>query len=149
MKLQQISVFLENRPGALIEPCRVLAEAGINLVTLSVADSEKFGILRLIVQDWSKAMDLLQSRGFVAKTTEVVAIEVPDRPGGLVGVLEALQRAGVNVEYMYAFPIARGGRAVLVFRLDDPDAAIAALGQAPVTVLDPLDLFPQANSGGA
>jgi len=117
MKLKQISVFLENRPGALEEPCRVLAEAGINLSALCLADTEKFGILRLIVQDWERAAQLLREAGFVVKVTDVLAVEVPDRPGGLYEVLQVFHKKGLSVEYMYAFPSRQGDKAVLIFRL--------------------------------
>lgn len=141
MKLKQISVFLENRPGALREPCRVLAEANINLSTLCLADTERFGILRLIVHDWERAERILQQAGFVVKVTEVLAVEVPDRPGGLYEILEKFQKAKLNVEYMYAFPLRRGEKAILIFRLDDIDRAITVLAQEKVAVLTPIELF--------
>jgi hypothetical protein len=141
MKLKQLSVFLENRPGTLTAPCRLLAAAGVNLVTLSLADTQQFGILRLIVRDWEKARQILEQNGCVVKVTEVVAIEVTDRPGGLVQILEAIERTAVNVEYMYAFTAKQGDRAVLVFRFNDPDAAIRALQSANVNVVAPVELF--------
>lgn len=135
MKIQQLSVFVENKPGHLAAPCLALAEAGVNLLTLSLADTRQFGILRLIVRDWQRAREVLTQAGFAVTVTEVLAIEVPDRPGGLAELLKALERAKINVEYMYAFTASMGDRAVLVFRFEDPDAALATLTQAGVNVL--------------
>lgn len=136
MKVKQISLFVENRPGQLMVPCKVLAEADINIVTLSLADTEQFGILRLIVKDWAKAKEVLEAAGCVVTVTDMVAVEVPDRPGGLAEILSNMDGTGVNVEYMYAFTCRRGGRAVLLFRFDDPDKALAKLGECPVSLMD-------------
>ena len=127
MKLHQLSVFSENKPGHVIAPCRLLAREGIDIRALALADTERFGILRMIVSDWQRAKALLEQAGSVVKVTEVLAVEVPDHPGGLADVLEALQETSINIEYMYAFPFERGEKAVLVFRFDQPDAAIARL----------------------
>jgi hypothetical protein len=127
MKIHQVSVFLENKPGQLWTACDVLAKAGINMVTLSLADTAQFGILRLIVQDWQKAKAMLEKAGCVVKITEVLAIEVADQPGGLSRILEIVDGAGLNIEYMYAFTEKRGDRAMLVFRFTDPDAALKVL----------------------
>ncbi|HID77019.1 MAG TPA: ACT domain-containing protein [Planctomycetaceae bacterium] len=141
MKIPQISVFLENKPGRLITPCRLLTEAGINILTLSLADTEQFGILRLIVRQWQRARDLLESSGLAVTVTEVLAIEVRDQPGGLLELLEVFQRAGINVEYMYAFTARLGNRAVLVFRFDDLDRAITALTRAGINPVSPVTLY--------
>lgn len=141
MKLQQLSLFLENRPGHLVAPCRALADAGINIVTLSVADTQRFGILRFIARDWKRAKTVLIEAGCVVNVTEVVAVEIPDRPGGLVEVLETLGKAGVNVEYMYAFTFKRGDRGALVFRFDETDKAIQTLQAAAIGVLSSEELF--------
>ena len=141
MKIHQLSVFLENKPGQLRTACEVLTKARINLVTLSLADTAQFGILRLIIQDWQKAKTVLEKAGCVVKVTEVLAIEVADRPGGLAQILEIVDRAGLNIEYMYAFTCKRGDKAVLVFRFDDPDKAIAALQAAGQEVLAGNALF--------
>jgi len=140
MKIQQISLFLENKPGQLTEPCRILAKEGINIRTLSLADTQEFGILRLIVSDSGKAAGILEGAGYVVKVTEVVAIEVPDRPGGLTGVLELFESSEVNIEYMYAFTFGRSGRAILIFRFDNPDAAIARLQAAGINVVGDVEL---------
>jgi hypothetical protein len=141
MKINQLSVFLENKPGRLSHPCKALAEAGINLLTLSLADTQQFGILRLIVRDWEKARDVLTQAGCVVRVTEVVAIEVADRPGGLEEVLKVIEAEGVNIEYMYAFTFRSHDRAVLVFRFDAPDAAIKTLQAKGVNVLQDVELY--------
>ena len=125
MKIHQLSLFLENKPGHLSAICRRLAEEKINIVTLSLADTEQFGILRLIIGEWERARDVLQKAGFVVKVTEVVAMEVDDRPG----------------EYMYAFTFHRGDRAVLVVRFDNPDGAIETLKAGDVNILDSVELY--------
>ena len=136
MKLQQLSLFSENKPGHMIAPCRLLAAQGIDIRALSLADTQRFGILRMIVSDWQRAKRLLEDAGSVVKVTEVVAVEVPDRPGGLAGVLDLFEGSSINIEYMYAFPFLRGERAVLIFRFDQPDAAIAVLQAGGIQVLD-------------
>ena len=146
MKIHQLSVFVENRPGHLVAPCRVLAEAGINIVTLSLAETQAFGVLRLVVRDWLNARRALEAAGIAVSVTEVLAIEVDDRPGGMVEVLELLEKAGLNVEYMYALAAKQGGKAVLVLRFDDPDAAVAALADSPVHVLGNAALFSRLDS---
>lgn len=135
MKLKQLSVFLENKPGRLREACGILADNNINLITLSLADTEQFGILRLIVNDSDAAKAALQEAGIVAKITEVIAVEVKDEPGGLSDVLKVEEDAGISVEYMYAFTIKSGENAVLLFRFDDMDKAISALQEAGFNVL--------------
>lgn len=135
MKIQQLSIFAENKPGHLAGPCRLLAEQGVNIRALSLADTQKFGILRLIVSDASKGTKALEGAGYVVKTTEVVAVEVSDQPGGLAKVLSALEGSPTNIEYMYAFPFGHQGKAVLIFRFDDPDAAIQVLQAKGVAVL--------------
>jgi hypothetical protein len=127
MKLTQLSIFSENKPGHVVGPCRALAAAGVNLRALSLADTQHFGILRMIVSDPQKAAKLLEEAGYLAKTTEVVAVRVPDRPGGLLEVLAALEGTSINIEYMYSFPVIRAKDAVLLFRFSDPDAAIQRL----------------------
>ena len=136
MKIHQLSLFLENQPGQLIEPCIILSRAGIDIRTLTLADTEQFGILRLIVSDWQAGAEELRRSGYVINVTEVVAVEVPDHAGGLADLLRVLQGSRINIEYMYAFPFIRGERAVLVFRFDQPDAAIAVLRAGGINVLD-------------
>jgi len=145
MKIQQISLFLENKPGHLSAICRILAEAKINIVTLSLADTQQFGIVRLIVEEWERAKTVLEKAGYVVNVREVVAVTVADRPGGMAELLDVVGSAGVNIEYMYAFTFHHGQEAVLVFRFDDPDRAIAALTAAGRNVLDAVSLFSKDN----
>ncbi|MCX7982976.1 MAG: ACT domain-containing protein [Syntrophales bacterium] len=135
MKVEQLSVFIENRPGGLEEVTRILKEGNINIRTLSLADTSDFGILRLIVNDVNKASQLLKENGFRVSRTQVVAVEVPDRPGGLHSILEVLARANINVEYLYAFVERSGENAVIIFRFDDVDKAIDLLERHHFTIL--------------
>ncbi len=144
MKLKQLSVFLENKHGRLRELCAVLAENGINIITLSLADTEQFGILRLIVKEHNHAKTLLEEKGFVAKLTDVIAIEVSDQPGGLSEILRIEENSGIGVEYMYAFTIKSGENAVLLFRFDDMDKAVAALQNAHLNILGSVELYQRA-----
>ena len=126
MKLNQLSVFLENRPGRLSAPCKALAEAGVNIATLSLADTERYGILRLIVRDWQKARQALEKACCVVNVAEV---------------LDIVEQSRHNLEYMYAFTVRAGDRALLVFRFEDPDAAIELLKSKGVKVLETLDFL--------
>ena len=135
MKVRQISIFLENRSGRLSSVLKEVGRAGVNIRALSLADTSDFGILRLIVDDVDKCVKALRDTGHTVSLTEVLAIEVPDHPGGLAGILEALSEAGLNVEYMYAFVSRATEKAVVVFRFENVDAAISALKKADVSVL--------------
>ncbi len=141
MKIQQISLFLENKPGHLNAICRTLANNEINIVTLSLADTQQFGIVRLIVEEWEKARDVLEKAGHVVNLREVVAATVANTPGGMAEILDTIGKAGVNIEYMYAFTYRHESKAVLIFRFDDPDKAIEALTAAGRDVLDAPTLF--------
>ena len=112
MKIPQLSVFLENRAHSLLEPLQALAAAGINLSGITLADSAQFGILRLVLRDWTRARDLLQTAGWAVTVTDMVAIDVDDQPGGLVRTLEVLAAANANIEYMYGFFLRGSGRGV-------------------------------------
>jgi hypothetical protein len=141
MTIKQLSVFLENRPGALSAACRLLADAGINIQTFALADTKQFGILRLVVHEAEKARQLLEANSYVVKLTEVVALEVPDRPGGLGDLLQVVEAAGVNVEYMYAFTAKQDGQGLMLFRFNDPAAAVKALQSHQVNVVGTVELF--------
>jgi hypothetical protein len=135
MKVEQISIFLENKSGRLAEVTGVLAREGINIRALSLADTADFGILRLIVNDTEKAKNVLKENGFTVGKTEVIAIVVPDRPGGLAGILDSLRGEEINVEYMYAFVQKSGEDAIIIFRFDEVDKAIGVLQGAGVKIL--------------
>jgi len=141
MKVKQLSLFLENRRGALSRPVRLLARGKFNILTLTLADTQQFGILRIVVRDWQKAKRLLEKNGFVVKVTDMVAIEVADKPGGLADILTAVEKAGVNVEYMYGFTLSTEGKGLLAFRFDDPDRAIPALQKKGISPVGSGELF--------
>lgn len=136
MKVEQISIFIENKSGRLAEVTQVLGETGVNIRALALADTSDFGILRLIVDKTDTAKTALKAHGFTVSKNEVVAVEVPDRPLGLCGILQILDSSRVNVEYMYAFVERCGDNAVIIFRFDDPEEAIRVLTQKGVTVLE-------------
>ena len=135
MRIRQISIFLENKPRQLSTICRALADAGVNIATLSLADTADFGIVRLIVDDHEKAKAVLTEKGHVLNVREVIAVCVPDRPGGMAEVMQALDAAGANIEYSYAFAFHKGEKAVLVFRFDDNARAENALKAAGYATL--------------
>ena len=135
MKVEQISVFLENKSGRLADVTQLLAGSGINIRGLALADTADFGILRLIVNDPEKAETALRKGGFTIAKNEVVAVEVSDRPGGLARILAALQENHINVEYMYAFIQKNEGNAILIFRFDEIENAIDTLKKTGLKVL--------------
>jgi hypothetical protein len=136
MKLKQLSLFLENRPGQLRAPLEALGRARIDLLTMTLADTAQFGILRIIVADPERAKEVLENEGMVVRVTEVVPIQVDNRPGGLAAVLAAIEEAGLGVEYMYDFAArATPDKAAIIFRFEDPDRALAVLGAAAVRIL--------------
>lgn len=141
MSVKQISVFLENRPGCLHEMTRALAEANIDLRGLSLAETSDFGIVRLIVDDVLGTADTLRNAGFVASMSEVLAVEVPNVPGGLNRVLEILDGTGINIEYMYAILGNKSSEtAYMIFRVNDNDKAAFALNIAGIKILDAEEL---------
>ncbi len=127
MKVEQLSIFLENTIGRLAEVAKILAEAEINIRALSIADTADFGVLRILVNDVEKAKKTLREKGFTVGETDVVGVEVPDQPGGLYQILACLEKENVNVEYMYAFVNQSKGNAVMIFRFDSLDRAVAIL----------------------
>jgi hypothetical protein len=141
MFVKQLSVFIENRSGRLSAATQALAEKGINILALSLADTADFGILRMIVSDADAGRAALKEAGFTVVSNEVLAVEVEDRPGGLHTILEALQEKDINVEYMYAFSSVKTHRAALIFRFEDNAAAIEALQDAGFSVLRKVDVL--------
>ncbi len=134
---KQVSVFLENKSGRLAEVCRVLANAAINIRGLCIAETSDFGILRLIVNDPGQALKTLREAGFAVGEAHVLALQVPDRPGGLSGVLELLKDKSINVEYMYAMLTQHEGQALILFRVADEqiEATLAALEEGKIGVV--------------
>lgn len=141
MIIKQISIFLENKPGELSRPAKLLAKAHLNILTLCLADTQDFGILRIIVREWEKAKALLEKNGFTVRVNDMVALEVQDRPGGLAAILEVVEKAGVNLEYMYGFTLSKAGKGILAFRFDNPEAAVRALSRKGLQPVGGLDLF--------
>ena len=137
MSIKQISVFLENKPGALYAMTGVLAQNQVDLRALNVAETKDFGIVRLIVDNVYTATTVLKDAGYIQSVTSVVGVAIPDVPGGLNRVLQVLADAKVNVEYMYAF---LGGKdvdhAYMIFRVEDDKAASAALIARGIRVVE-------------
>lgn len=135
MVVKQISIFLENRPGRLREVARILGDNEINIRALSLADTSDFGILRLIVNDPDRANRALKENNFTVNETDVIAVEVPDRPGGLAGILTILDKEGINVEYMYAFLEKATDQALIIFRFEDNEEALRVLQENNISML--------------
>jgi hypothetical protein len=136
LKIEQISIFIENRSGRLALITSALGDAGVNIRAMSLADTSDFGILRLIVNDVENAVDVLRQKGFTVRLSHVVAVEIKDQPGELGHFLTALEEAGLNVEYMYAFVQKSGEHAVVIFRFEDLDHAIEVIQRGDSVVLD-------------
>lgn len=139
--IKQISVFVENKKGRLARITDVLGHEGIDLIALSIADTTNFGIMRCIVSDPDKAVTVLKQNGLTASMTEVIVAEVTDRPGGLAGVLKALDEAGISVEYLYSFVRTPAENALILFRVENIEAAIEALKQCNVRLLEEKDIY--------
>ncbi len=135
MKVTQLSVFLENKSGRLAALCRSLGENNVNIRAMSIADTSDFGILRLIVDQPEMAHKLLKEIGFAVNLSEVIAVEVKDKPGGLADILEVVQNAGLNVEYVYAFLEKASDDALVILRLDDLEKGINILNKHGVPIV--------------
>ena len=135
MSVKQISVFLENKKGRLAEVTKTLSHEKINIRALSLADTADFGVLRIIVDNADRSLTVLKAHGFVAQVTEVIAVEVEDRPGGLSRILEVLDQDNVNVEYMYAYVEKSRDNAIVICRIDDRERAVEVLGKAGIATL--------------
>ena len=140
MSVKQISVFIENKKGKLAEATRYIADHDINLKALSIADTQDFGILRIICENPEKANEVLQNGGYITTMTDVLAAAISDTPGSLASILEVLSEAYVVVEYTYAFLSAKAG-AYMIFRVDDNQSAAASLAAAGIKTANQTDLF--------
>jgi hypothetical protein len=130
MRIKQVSVFLENRPGHMAGMLRALGEAEVDIRAMSVADTADYGIARLILSDIEKGLTALRGAGFTASTNEVLRADMPDEPGGLLHtVCEPLAEAGVNIEYLYAYVDQSRGNAVVVAKVSDLDLAVKILSK--------------------
>ena len=135
MNVQQVAVFLENKSGRLAEISHCLAQNNVNIRALSLADTTDFGILRLIADDTEKAQRVLKGNGFTVGITEVIAVAVKDKPGGLDKILQVISKADLNVEYMYAFTQISGESGLMLFRFENPAEAVSALKEANIRIL--------------
>ncbi len=135
MEVRQISVFLENKIGRLAEITDILGDKKINIRALSIADTAEFGILRMIVDTPQKAYQALEERGFTVSRTEVVVVEVEDKPGGLAQVMAILGKANINVEYLYAFVAPKGKNALVVFKIEKMKNTVDLLQAQKVKIL--------------
>lgn len=141
MKIKQISVFLENKPGRLADATKVLADAIINIRALSIADTADFGILRIIVDKPDDAYKILRDNHFTVSVTDVIGVEMADQPGGLNKILSTLGQENINIEYMYAFIGKCNNGAFVVLRVGNTDEAIAVLGQKGFKLLEENSLY--------
>ena len=140
MALNQLSVFVENKQGALVSITDILASKGINIRALSIADTEDFGILRLIVNDDKEAFETLKDNGFLVKITEVVGVKIGDEPGKLSKALDVLDKSSINMEYLYAFMTRTEKHAYVVLRVADNKAAETALENAGFHLITDADV---------
>ncbi|MDR0448519.1 MAG: ACT domain-containing protein [Treponema sp.] len=136
MEIKQISVFFENKPGRLGEVTKVLADAGINLRAISIADTADFGILRLIVNDHEKAAAALNAAGFTTRITNVAAVEIEDAPGSLAKVMDIFKTANVNIEYLYASLEGKEGKAVVIFKLGEHDMGLKLIQENKLSMIE-------------
>lgn len=141
MNVTQLSVFMENKPGHLQSVLKILADANINIATLTIAETSDFGILRMIVSDSEKAKKVLHDSRITCSTTEVLAVELDDIPGSLFKAIDAFAKNKLNIEYMYAFTEKRGDKAVMIFRFDDIEAAKKALNQEGYQIVKKIDII--------
>lgn len=141
MRVKQISVFLENRAGRLWELCHILGQNNINMRALSIGEAADFGVVRMIVNDPERTNEILRAAGFTVAETDVLAVEVPDTPGGLAKALEVLKNGGLNVEYAYASVAKSGEMAVVSMKVNAIDEATSALQKAGFTLLTPEKLY--------
>ena len=141
MNVTQLSVFMENKPGHLQHVLKILADGKINIITLTIAETSDFGILRMIVNDPDKAKKILRDASITSSTTDVLAIEIDDKPGALYSAIDTFAKNNLNIEYMYAFSEKRGDKAVMIFRFDDIEAAKTALLQEGFSILKKIELI--------
>ncbi len=141
MKIKQISIFLENKQGRLAAVTKLLAEEGVNIRALSIADTSDFGILRLIVNEPDKAYEVLKEQGFTVSMTEVIGVAMSDEPGGLAGVMEILEKRQVNIEYLYAFVGSAYEDALVIFRVENIDDAIKVLQEKGINILKGEEIY--------
>jgi hypothetical protein len=135
MVIQQISIFLENKSGRLADVTRVMADAGINLRAISIADTADFGILRVIVDKPDAALAALAKAGFTTRTTDVLALQIEDVPGSLAKVMDIFKETGVNIEYLYASLEKSGNKAIVVFKVEDVEHGLKIVRDHGLSVI--------------
>ncbi len=140
MKMTQLSIFLENRKGRLFDVCSILGKNNINILALTIAETEDFGVLRTVVDKPEEAMKVLKSNGFAANLTDVVIVEVDHKPGGLAKILEILNDGDINIEYMHAFVRPKNDNAYMTFRFDNPDEALKVLKKNSIKIITNEDI---------
>ncbi len=140
MSINQLTVFVENKQGAMVSITDTLAQNNVNLRALSIAETQDFGILRLIVNDEKSALEALTEKDYLIKNTEVVGVKIGDAPGKLTSALGVLDKAGINVEYMYAFMARTEKHAYVVLRVEDNDAAEKVLEDAGFHLITDADI---------
>jgi len=141
MNVTQLSVFMENKPGHLQNVLKTLSDQSINIITLTIAETSDFGVLRMIVNDPEKAKKVLHDARITCSTTEVLAVELDDKPGSLFKAIDTFSKNNLNIEYMYAFTEKRGDRAVMIFRFDDIEAAKKAMAQEGYQIVKNIDII--------
>ena len=141
MFIKQLSIFVENKPGRLAEITNLLKQANIDIRALSVADTKDFGILRLIVNNPVTAEKVLKDAGFTVSLTEVVAIGITDKPGGLADIMDILYNNHLSVEYMYAFVGQSSGAAYVILRVEDNEKTVQVLKDNHVEILECTDVY--------
>ena len=140
MAVQQISIFVENKEGRIKKAINTLAQENINIRALSIADTTKYGILRLIVSDNEKAIEALEKDGFIVKENDVIIVAVPDKPNGLNSILAIFDDQNINLEYLYAFVSSKTDEAIVVMRLENMEKAIEALENSDAKILTEEDI---------
>ncbi|HPS58220.1 MAG TPA: amino acid-binding protein [Spirochaetota bacterium] len=141
MNVTQLSAFVSNKPGHLQKVLRVLADESINIVTLIIAETSDFGILRMIVNDSEKGIKVLRENNITCSVNDVLALEIDDKPGSLFKALDVFAQKNLNIEYMYAFTEKRDGKAVMIFRFEDIEAAKNALTDSGYNIVRKIDLI--------
>ena len=135
MLVKQLSVFMENRPGGLYKLTHALGKEGIDFVTLSIADTKDFGIVRFIARDNEKAYEILKREGFTVGITELIGVEVEDKPNSLAEVIALIEAANINIEYLYSFVLTNHNSAKILMRVEDTERALQLLTEKGIKLL--------------
>lgn len=141
MKVKQLSIFLQNKEGSLYDALEILTDANINIKALSLADTSDFGILRIVVDDPEKGIEILKENNFLVKPTDIVAIEMDDTPGGLARILGIIKKDKINLEYLYAFTHDKTDKAILLLHTDNLDELISSLERENVVIVPPEEVY--------